>query len=95
MVDNSAPKGERAISAEVAHAATEVMKGVITKGTGKAAALSNGQVSAGKTGTSENYMAVSYTHLKRADATILWTNEEVPVASRAIKSRANIKKRCV
>ena len=32
------------------------MKGVITKGTGKAAALSNGQVSAGKTGTSENYM---------------------------------------
>lgn len=56
VVDNSAPKGERAISAEVAHAATEVMKGVITKGTGKAAALSNGQVSAGKTGTSENYM---------------------------------------
>ena len=32
------------------------MKGVITKGTGQAAALSNGQVSAGKTGTSENYM---------------------------------------
>ena len=30
---------------------------------------------------------------KRADATILWTNEEVPVASRAIKSRANIKKK--
>lgn len=56
VVDNSAPKGERAISAEVAHAAAEVMKGVITKGTGKAAALSNGQVSAGKTGTSENYM---------------------------------------
>ena len=56
MVDNSAPKGTRAISAEVAHAATEVMKGVITKGTGQAAALSNGQVSAGKTGTSENYM---------------------------------------
>lgn len=56
VVDNSAPKGVRAISAEVAHAATEVMKGVITKGTGKAAALSNGQVSAGKTGTSENYM---------------------------------------
>lgn len=56
VVDNSAPKGTRAISAEVAHAATEVMKGVITKGTGQAAALSNGQVSAGKTGTSENYM---------------------------------------
>ena len=56
VVDNSSPKGVRAISAEVAHAATEVMKGVITKGTGQAAALSNGQVSAGKTGTSENYM---------------------------------------
>ena len=57
VVDNSSPVGTRAISAEVAHAATEVMEGVITNGTGKAAALDNSaQPVAGKTGTSENYM---------------------------------------
>lgn len=56
LVDNSNPEGERAISAEVAHAATEVMEGVITSGTGTAARLSNGQVAAGKTGTSDLYM---------------------------------------
>ncbi len=57
VVDNSSPAGTRAISAEVAHAATEVMKGVVTDGTGKAAALENSeQPVAGKTGTSENYM---------------------------------------
>ena len=56
IVDNSSPQGERVLSAEVAHAAVEVMKGVITSydGTATDAALSNGQEAAGKTGTSEN-----------------------------------------
>lgn len=48
-------EGERAISSEVAYAATEVMKGVVTGGTGTAARLPSGQVAAGKTGTSENH----------------------------------------
>lgn len=55
IVDNTNPEGERVISEEVAGAAIDVMKGVITSGTGKAAALSNGQVAAGKTGTSDDY----------------------------------------
>lgn len=53
IVDNSNPVGERAISPEVAHAAVEVMKGVVTNGTGTAARLANGQPAAGKTGTTE------------------------------------------
>lgn len=47
--------GERVISEEVAKAAEKVMEGVITYGTGTAAALPNGQVAAGKTGTSEEW----------------------------------------
>jgi len=46
--------GVRAISPEVAYAATEVLKGVVTNGTAGGARIP-GQVSAGKTGTSENF----------------------------------------
>lgn len=53
IVDNSNPEGERAISEEVACAAIEVMKGVVTRGTGTEARLASGQASAGKTGTTE------------------------------------------
>lgn len=53
VIDNENPKGTRALSPEVAHAATEVMKGVVTGGTGTAARLANGQEAAGKTGTTE------------------------------------------
>ncbi len=56
IVDNSSPTGERVISEEVAHAAIEVMEGVITSGTGTAAALNCGQEAAGKTGTTESSM---------------------------------------
>ena len=55
IIDNTAPEGERVISQEVAGAAIDVMKGVVTSGTGTAARLSNGQVAAGKTGTSDDY----------------------------------------
>lgn len=47
--------GKRVLSPEVAHAATEVMKTVVTNGTGMAARLNNGQPVAGKTGTTENW----------------------------------------
>ncbi len=55
IVDNEHPEGERVISEEVAHATVEVMKGVVTSGTGRAARLSSGQVAAGKTGTADLY----------------------------------------
>ena len=62
IVDNSNPEGERVISAEVAHAATEVMKTVVnsSEGTGTAAALANGQEVAAKTGTSSEYHDITF-----------------------------------
>lgn len=47
--------GERVISEEVAKAGEKVMEGVVTGGTGTAAALYSGQTVAGKTGTSEEW----------------------------------------
>lgn len=60
LIDNTNPTGERVLSAEVAHAATEVMKLVVnsSEGTGRSAVLSSGQPVAGKTGTQENYMDI-------------------------------------
>ena len=53
IVDNTHPEGERVLSQEVARAVIDCLEGVITGGTGKPAALSTGQVCAGKTGTTE------------------------------------------
>lgn len=47
--------GVRVIDEKVAGAATKVLETVFTQGTAKSAQLKNGQVSAGKTGTSEDW----------------------------------------
>lgn len=48
-------EGTRVLEPEIAYAATEVMKGVLTRGTGTDARPTCGQEAAGKTGTSENW----------------------------------------
>lgn len=48
-------QGEKVLSTDLTEAAVEVMKGVVQKGTGRNAALYNGQAVGGKTGTSEDY----------------------------------------
>ena len=52
LVDNSDPVGETALSPEIAHAASEVMKGVIESydGTAPDAALASGQTAGGQDG---------------------------------------------
>ena len=47
--------GEKVLDTSLTQAATEIMEGVVTNGTGRGAAISNGQPVAGKTGTSENW----------------------------------------
>lgn len=47
--------GDKVLETSLTQAATDVMKGVVTHGTGRGAAISNGQPVAGKTGTSENW----------------------------------------
>lgn len=54
LVDNANPVGTKALSAEVAHAATVAMEEVVNSGTGVAARPSV-QTAAGKTGTTEDF----------------------------------------
>lgn len=74
IVDNSNPEGERVISAEVAHAATDVMKTVVTgyNGTGPEAALSNGQEVAAKTGTSSSYKDITFCGITPQLSVAIW-----------------------
>lgn len=53
-IDDEDTQGTQVISPAIAAKATEIMETVITSGTGRAARLDNGQVAAGKTGTSEH-----------------------------------------
>ena len=86
LIDNTNPQGERAISAEVAHAATEVMKLVVnsSEGTGTMARLSSGQPVAGKTGTQENYMDIWFCGITPQLSVACWIgdpNNQVPVGN--------------
>ena len=74
------------LTGEVSHAAQEVMKGVVTSGTGTAAQMYNGQPVAGKTGTSEDYKDISFVGMTPFTAAAIWvgdpTNEQsVPADS--------------
>ncbi len=53
IIKRERPKGVRAIPANVAYLTTDILKGVITKGTGTAAKI--GRPAAGKTGTTQKY----------------------------------------
>jgi membrane peptidoglycan carboxypeptidase len=53
--DNSRRKGRRVLDQAVADTVTDVLKGVVGGGTGKAADIGRPGATAGKTGTSENF----------------------------------------
>ena len=77
IVDDSDPEARamRVLSPEVAHAAQEVMKGVVTSGTGTAAALYTGQPVAGKTGTSENYKDITFAGITPQISAAIWVGD--------------------
>lgn len=84
LIDNTKPEGKQAISKEVAHAAIEVAKLVVNsgEGTGTGAQLKSGQVVAGKTGTSENYMDSWFVGITPQYSTAIWIGDpqnKVPV----------------
>lgn len=89
IVDNNSPEGERVLTSEVAHAATEVMKGVLTdsQGTGRAARLKN-QVAAGKTGTSNDYKDMWFCGITPQLSVAIWMGDRAdPVKARSLPSR--------
>ncbi|MEG1245768.1 transglycosylase domain-containing protein, partial [Gordonibacter sp.] len=93
IIDNTVPDtelarthGSQVISPEVAHAATEVMKTVVTgyQGTGSDARLSSGQVVAAKTGTSSDYKDITFCGITPQLSTSVWfgdKNREVSLPS--------------
>lgn len=81
LVDNMDPQGERAISPEIAHAAVEIMEGVISYGTGKAASLSLDQPVAGKTGTSEGYKDSWFCGFTPQLSTAVWLGDRSDYSS--------------
>ena len=72
IVDNSRPTGERVISEKIAHAAIEVMKTVVTQGTGTEARLANGQEVAAKTGTSSDYKDITFCGVTPQLSVAIW-----------------------
>ena len=77
IIDNTNPEGEKALEPEIAYAATQVMEGVIYSyhGTGSRAALTTGQIAAGKTGTSENYLNLWFCGITPQLSVAVWMGD--------------------
>lgn len=83
IVDNSNPTGERVISEEVAAATVDVMESVVNYGTGTEAKLSNGQVAAGKTGTTETEQDSWFCGITPQMSVAIWLGERAANYSEA------------
>jgi penicillin-binding protein 1A len=85
----------RAISAESAACAVDMLKGVITGGTGTAARL-NGRESAGKTGTTDNKADANFLHITPTLVSFVWhgnSTARIPGAGFGGQIPARISKR--
>lgn len=65
----------QAVEPAVADTAANVLGGVITRGTGRSAALPGGRPAAGKTGTAENIGAAWFAGFTPQVATVVWTGD--------------------
>ena len=92
IMDASDPskRAERVLTPEQAHAVQEVMRGVVTSGTGTAAAMYNGQQVAGKTGTSEDYKDISFVGYTPFIAASIWVGDPTNVAAVPTGSAADV-----
>ena len=80
VVFEAVPEGTRALAPEVAYAATDVLRGVITEGTGRSASI--GRPAAGKTGTSQDYRDAWFAGYTPELTTAVWVGhyqEEIPM----------------
>ena len=75
LVDNTDPEGEQVLSEEVACAAIDVMRTVITSGTGTAAKLSCGQDAAGKTGTGSDNLDKTFCGITPQLSVAIWMGD--------------------
>jgi penicillin-binding protein 1A len=68
--DNTAPQGQRVLEEPVADTVTDLLEGVVLRGTGTAAGI--GRPVAGKTGTSQNYENAWFVGYTPALSTAVW-----------------------
>ena len=83
IVDDGDPskRAKRVLTKEQAHAVQEVMKTVVTSGTGTSASLYSGQPVAGKTGTSEDYKDISFVGYTPFIAAAIWVGDPTNVSA--------------
>jgi penicillin-binding protein 1A len=70
LLDNSKPESERVLNENVADNITDIMRGVVTSGTGTAANI--GRPAAGKTGTGQNYTNAWFVGYTPTLSTAVW-----------------------
>ena len=87
---NPEDRATRVLSPEEAHAAQEVMKGVVSGGTGMAAYMYNGQTVAGKTGTSEDYKDISFVGITPFTAAAIWVGDPTNSSSVPAETCADV-----
>lgn len=74
VLERNPPRREQVLPQTVAYAMVDMLKGVITKGTGRAAAL--GRPVAGKTGTSDDYRNAWFIGFTPHLATAVWVGND-------------------
>ncbi|HEX2272343.1 MAG TPA: transglycosylase domain-containing protein [Acidimicrobiales bacterium] len=72
LEDNASRRPRRVIAQNIADNVTDVLKGVITSGTGRAADIGRPEGTAGKTGTSEDYSDAWFVGYTRRLSTAVW-----------------------
>jgi len=82
VIDHNAPKATRAMDAAVAFLTTDILKGVIARGTGKGAKI--GRPAAGKTGTTQEYRDAWFVGYTPDVATAVWVG--YPESQREMQS---------
>ncbi len=72
---NEEPSGVRAVEPQVARTVTDVLRGVVTGGTGTRARLAGGRVSAGKTGTTDEKSDAWFAGYTPQLSTVVWMGD--------------------
>ena len=83
-------RSQRVIPANVAYEATDILRGVITSGTGTNAQLPDGRPLAGKTGTGEEYKDATFCGYTPQLTTCVWVGYNTPVSMSGIGGYGNI-----
>ncbi len=89
LMDNTAPQGEQVLDPAVADTVTDVLRGVITGGTGRAADI--GRPAAGKTGTAQEHRAAWFVGYTPQLSTAVWMGySDVPRPLYGIKGVSSV-----